>query len=141
MRKYALFLIPSSLFFFIKIIDIGVRFSDTNIYFYTAYEVLQGKLLYKDIFFTNLPLFMYISALYHFISGGSIHFYYFTAVLESIITGFLIFLIVSRQTKDKLIATLSSAIYLFSYIVLATSDHQSGVFLASLFAVLSYFFF
>ena len=141
MKSFYWFVLPASLFFLLKITDLGVRFSDTNIYFYTAYEVLQGKLLYKDIFFTNLPLFMYISALYHIISGGSIHFYYFTAVLESIITGFLIFLIVSRQTKDWLIATFSSAVYLFSYIVLATSDHQSGVFLASLFAVLSYFFF
>lgn len=141
MKRYLPFLIPVIAFLLIKLTALGVRFSDTNIYFYTAYQVLQGKLLYKDIFFTNFPLFIYISSIYHLLSGGNIYFYYFTAALESIGTAFLIYLLTLKESKKVLIATVCSAAYLFSYLVLATSDHQTGVFLASFFATLSYYFY
>lgn len=141
MKKYFPYFILALPFFLLKLTNLGIWLSDTNIYFYTGYKLLQGKILYKDIFFTNFPLFPYISALYFFLTNGNLPLFFFTAVVEVIITGFFIYKIVLDQEKNKIVALLSSAIYLYSFIVLATSDHQSGVFLGGLFAVTSYYFF
>jgi hypothetical protein len=140
-RTFYPFFIPAVIFLFLKITSLGIRFSDTNIYFYTAYKVLQGKVLYKDIFFTNFPLFIYISSLYHMISGGNLLFYYFTSSLEITATAFLIYILALRKTKETIISIMSASLYFFSYLVLATSDHQTGVFIGAFFAVLSYFFY
>lgn len=128
------------LFLIIKAVNNGVRLSDTNIYFNIAYQIFQGKLLYKDIFFSNFPLFAYISSFYYLITGKNIELFYFTSAIEiSAITTF-IYLIVYKKTKDYIASITSSLLYVFSFIVLSTSDHQTGVFTASLFAILSLYF-
>lgn len=130
------------IFFFliIKIANNSVRLSDTNIYFNIAYQIFQGKLLYKDIFFSNFPFFSYISSFYYALSGNNITFFYFTSAIEVSIITIFIYFIVYKKTKDYIISTTSSLMYIFSFMVLSTSDHQTGVFTASLLAVLSYFF-
>ena len=133
-----LFLIFS--FLVIKVINNGIRLSDTNIYFNIAYQISHGKVLYKDIFFSNFPFFSYVSSLYYFLSGKNIEFFYFTSAIEIAIVTFFIYLITYRKTKDYIISIASSALYIFSFMVLSTSDYQTGVFTASLFAVLSYYF-
>lgn len=130
------------LFFFLlfKYFNLDIRLSDTNIYFYTGFQILNGKILYKDIFFTNFPLLPYISALYYILAGKSLKLFYFTSSIEiTVITSF-IFYLVYKKTKDAYIAFLSSIVYIFSFLILSTSDHQTGVFTASLFSVISYFF-
>lgn len=130
------------IFFFliIKAINNSVRLSDTNIYFNIAYQIFQGKLLYKDIFFSNFPFFSYVSSFFYLLSGKNIEFFYFTSAIEvSIITTF-IYLITYRKTKDYIISITSSLLYIFSFMVLSTSDHQTGVFTASLLAVLGFYF-
>lgn len=129
------------LFLLLKSSSLSLRLSDTNVYFYTAYQILQGKLLYADIFFTNFPIFPYLSSLYLAISGNNIYFYYFTASIEIALISVFIYAIIIRQWDNKQYAIICQLLYLFSFIILATSDHQSGVFMASLFAVISYFFF
>ena len=128
------------LFFIAKITNIGVRLSDTNIYFDVAYQIFQGKLIYRDFFYANFPLFAYISSLYYFLVGKNIEFFYITSALEAIAISSLIYYITLDKTKNILVAFFSSIIYIFSFIVLSTSDHQTGVFTASLFAVLAYLF-
>jgi hypothetical protein len=125
----------------LRLTNLSVRLSDTNIYFYTAYELLQGKMLYKDIFFTNLPLFPYISSFYLLISGKNILFYYFSSTLEISIISLLIYYLLYKKTHDTIVSLTASFLYLYSFMVLSTSEHQTGVFLASLFSVLSYLFF
>jgi hypothetical protein len=126
--------------FVLRLSNLSIRLSDTNIYFYTAYELLQGKLLYRDIFFTNFPLFPYISAVYLFFSNKHILFYYLTPTIEISITALLIYYIVYKKTKMYGTALFSFLLYILSFMVLSTSEHQTGVFLASLFAVLAYLF-
>lgn len=129
-----------SFFLIIKIVNNSVRLSDTNIYFNIAYQIFQGKLLYRDIFFSNFPFFSYVSSFYYLLSGKNIDFFYLTSAIEvSVITAF-IYLIVYKKTKDYIASIISSLLYIFSFMVLSTSDHQTGVFTASLFAVLSYYF-
>lgn len=135
------FLILAIFFIAIKLHSLGIRASDTNIYFYTAKELLSGKILYKDIFFTNFPLIPYAAAFYYIVSGGNLLFYYFTATIEVILTGGVLYWFSYYQSSSRLSATLTSALYLFSFMILSTSDHQTGVFLAALFSLSSYILF
>lgn len=130
-----------TIFLLIKIQSLGIRASDTSIYFYTAKELLSGKALYRDIFFTNFPVVPYIAAFYYLMSGGNLLFYFFTATIEVIITGALIYYLTLKKTSSILSSTLAASLYLFSFLILATSDHQSGVFLAGLLSITSYIFF
>lgn len=140
MKKFILPLLVIVFFLIIKIITNGIRLSDTNIYFNIAYQISHGKILYKDIFFSNFPFFSYVSSLYYFLSSGNINLFYFTSAIEIGIITFFIYLITYRKTKNYIISIISSTLYSLSFMVLSTSDHQTGVFTAALFAVLSYFF-
>ncbi len=131
-----LFLILPFLLF--KFLNAGVRLSDTNVYFYTVHLLLQGKLLYRDIFFTNLPLFPYLAAFYKLATGGNIVWFYATSAIEAAGVTFFLYKIALKKSKDNSAALIASISYLFSFLVLSTSDHQTGVFAASLFAVVSY---
>lgn len=141
MKKYFPYFFLALPFFLLKITNLGIWLSDTNIYFYTGYQLLQGKILYKDIFFTNFPLLPYISSLYFLLTAGNLPLFFFTSSIEAILVGFMIYIIVLKECKSKLQALLASSLYLYSFIVLATSNHQTGVFIASLFAILAYLFF
>ena len=135
------FIICITIFVFIKLQNLGIRLSDTNIYFLTGKELLSGKILYKDIFFTNFPLIPYIASLYFLVSGGNLLFYYFTAILEITVTSGIIYYLAFKESSSRLTSTTTLFLYLFSFMILSTSSHQSGVFLAALFGVSSYFFF
>lgn len=128
----------AAIFLAIKLPHLSIRMSDSNIYFYNGYQILHGQLLYKDIFFTNFPIIPYISAVYFLLLNGNLKLYYVTPLIETLITASFIFYIVQSKTKQLLVSTVSAAVYLFSFIILSTSDHQTGVFLASLFSVASF---
>jgi len=119
---------------------LSIRLSDSNIYFVTASHLAKGEILYRDIFFTNFPLLPYLSVLYYWMLGGNLKMYFFTSAIETSVVALLIFYVLLREGKSYLLATISSFVYIFSVLVLITTDHQTGVFLASLFAVLSYMF-
>ena len=128
-------------FLFIKLINFDFRVTDANIYFYTGKELLEGKLLYRDIFFTNFPLIPYVASIYFWISQGNVLFYYLTSSFEVCLTTVLISIIVLKQSKSYLLALCIPLLYLFSFMILATSQFQTGVFLTCLFIVISYWFF
>jgi len=130
------------IFFFLifKAANNSIRLSDTNTYFNVAYQMSQGKILYKDIFFSNFPLFQYTSFAYYSLGSKSLEFFYLTSCIEVAIITLFIYLITYKKTKNYLISILSCFLYIFSFMLLSTSDHQTGVFTASLFGVLSYLF-
>lgn len=133
------FIISVICFLLLKIPGVTIRLSDTNIYIQMAQHILQGKLLYKDIFLTNLPFFPYLSTMYWVLVGKDPLWFYRTAALEAVLTALLIYLITSGKNLPRSIPVMAAISYLFSFIVLATSDHQTGIFFASLMATLSYF--
>ena len=139
--KESLFsLIALFIFITVKFDSPQIRISDTNIYFYTAHALLEGKLLYKDVFFTNLPLFPYISFFYGIITNWDLQAFYATPILEISVTAFFIFLCAQKLSKKPYQIAAAVVLYLFSFTILATSDHQTGVFSASLFAIIGYYF-
>lgn len=119
----------------------AIRLSDTNGYILHASRILQGAIVYRDMFFTNAPLFAYISALYLFLVGGSVKLFYITSLIEICITSFFLYKIIEIRTKSPLFSVIGLALYLNSFIVLATSVYQTGIFTVTLFATASYFFF
>jgi predicted membrane-bound dolichyl-phosphate-mannose-protein mannosyltransferase len=127
-------------FLIMKFSNNGIRLSDTNTYFNIAYQMSHGKILYKDIFFSNFPFFSYLSYFYYFLSGKNINLFYFTSEIEVALITLLIYFISYRKTKDYIVSITASLLYILSFMVLSTSDHQTGVFTACLFAVLSYYF-
>lgn len=128
------------LFLAIKIPHLSIRFSDTNVYFYEGYKILHGAKIYKDILFTNLPMWGYVSAAYVFLTGGSLTSFFFISKLEVCITALFLFLIAKKKTENSWAQITAPAVYLFSTAMLATSEHQTGVFFAILGAVASYYF-
>jgi len=140
MKKIIPLLFLIFFFLIIKVADNGIRLSDTNSYFNVAYQISHGKILYKDIIFSNFPFFSYVASLYYFLSGKSIEIFYFTSSVEIAIIISLIHLITYRKTKNYIISITSSILYALSFMVLSTSDHQTGVFTACLFAILGFFF-
>jgi hypothetical protein len=128
-------------FILIKSAGFGVRLSDTNIYFSTGHKLLEGQVLYRDIFFTNFPLLPYLSSIYFLLTGGSVSLFFLTPVIEVSAISFLIYLITKEKTGNTFLSVTSSVLYLFSFIILSTSDHQTGVFFASLTAIISYYFY
>jgi hypothetical protein len=139
MKKIIPLLFLIIIFLALKATNNEIRLSDTNIYFNIAYQITHGKILYKDIFFSNFPLFSYVSSFYYFLTAGNIGLFYFTSSIEVVIITSLIYFITYRKTRSNVVSITSSSLYALSFMVLSTSDHQTGVFSASLFAVLSYF--
>lgn len=135
------FLLGVLVYLGLKLSTLSVRLSDSNIYFVTASHLATGAMLYRDIFFTNFPLHPYVSLVYFSVLRGDVYWYFFTPAIEASIVALLIYAIVLRKTKNYLVSTLSGFVYLFSVIVFITTDHQTGVFFASLMACLSYLFF
>lgn len=122
-----------------KLSNLSIRLSDTNVYFVIASRILEGSVLYRDIFHTNLPLMPYIHSLYLVLTGFNPLAFYATPLLE--ITGTLIILtlLFMRMRLPLLMICGSLIAYLYSFIVLATSDHQTGIHTAVFFAVLAYY--
>lgn len=133
------FFAASLLLIFLRIANLGIRLSDTNIYFYTSIKLLEGNLLYKDIFFTNFPVFPYLSIAYLLLALKQLPLYYLTSTIELIIISFLVYHIAWRKTKEYIPSLMSALLYMFSFIVLSTSEHQTGVFTATFFALLGYY--
>lgn len=134
----ALLLLAVILFLTIKINFLTPRFSDSNFYFYLAHHLGKTGQLYKDFFFTNLPLFPYFLHLLHRL-GLAWHGLQLLPAIQAGLTTIILFLIIKERVKNNLIALLLSVFYLSSFTVLATSDYETGIHLATLFLALSFY--
>lgn len=139
-KEVFFFTITILIFILIKSGAPQIRISDTNIYFYTARSLFEGSILYKDIFFTNLPLFPYVSLIYGIITNWNLQAFYATPIFEILLVSFFIFICSQKISKNPSYSMTAVILYVFSFTTLATSDHQTGVFSASLFAIIGYYF-
>lgn len=137
LRKHVLFFVPLGFFLWFKFSNLGILFSDTNVYFYIGKLILEGNMLYRDIFFTNLPLFALISAGYYWILQGNLLAFYVSGIIEILVLYTIIYVLVYRHHKKRDIAVMAGGVYLFSTHVMLASGQQ-GITTASLFAVLAY---
>ncbi len=126
-------------FLVLKFSYFSYKYSDTYGYFMHGTYILQGKMLYRDMFMTNLPLFPYISAMYVWLIGD--HVWLFTRIssIEAALCAFLIWLIIRKTVKSIYVQTVILVTYLFSALILINTEFQSGIITAALFALLTYY--
>lgn len=127
------------LFLLIKSLSVGVHLSDTNVYIAIADAINRGSVLYKDIFFTNAPGYPYMARAYLWLSGGDVERFYAAAVFETALTGLLIFAILSQRKLHPGWCLIGMLTYLSSFIVLATTDHATGIHTAVLFLIAGWY--
>ncbi len=140
LKVWGVFLVVG-IFVLIRLANSGARLSDTGIYIWTADQMLSGKLLYRDIFFTNLPLFPVWSAGYVNILRSNVEGFFLTAMVESMIAALLVAVVVYRKTKNYWAMLGSLATYLISAWSLNVSAAQNGVFVATICGLIAYIWF
>ena len=134
-KYFLIFLGVILLFLIINISQIGFKFSDENIYFYMGKLILQGQLPYQDFFFASPPLQIIIIAGFLTLFGSKIILLKLLPIFASIISSIFIFIILKKRFSS-LHGLLASTLYLFSFVVLATTDHSTGIHLATMFLVI-----
>lgn len=138
--KLGLLFIAPLIFLVQKFTTAGIRLSDTNLYYSMGEAVLKGRHLYTDIFFTNLPLFPYISAFYTIASGKNLILFYLIGSIEAVICYALIFIIGYLKTRHFMSSLLGALLFLYSFTILYISDSQTGVLTATIFLLLGYLY-
>lgn len=127
-----------ALFLIIKISQMGFKFSDENIYFYMGNMILQGNLPYRDFFFASPPFQILIISGLLSIFGSRIILLKLIPLIAVSISSVFIFLFV-KKISNKFYAIFSSVIYLFSFVVLTTTDHSTGIHLTTMFLLISFY--
>jgi len=140
-KKYFLGLVGLVFFFLIiKLPGMAFKFSDENIYFYMGKSILEGIIPYKDFFFASPPLQIAIISLIMVFIGKNLVLLKLIPIIASIISTIFLYEIVKGELNEKA-ALFSSALYLFSFVVLATTDHFTGIHLTTMFIIISLYFF
>jgi len=126
------------IFWLIKLAHLEFHFGDGNVYYYMADRLLQGTLPYRDFLIADPPLLVILLAGIKLLIGNQlILFQTVPLILESITAVLLFFL--SRQQLPKL-AKFIPALYLFSFLILSTTDYLTGLHFVNCLIVLAYFF-
>lgn len=125
-------------FILVKIPSIGPKISDENYLWYSAKLLADGILPYKDFFFASPPLQIGIQALLFKTIGFNIWAFKFLPIIYSIISAFFIYL--SLKSSGQVKALLGVVLFLFSFVVLTTTDHDSGVHLLTMLLFASFYF-
>ncbi len=135
--KYSLGLIGILLIFaIIKISQIGFKFSDENIYFYMGKLMLQGQLPYRDFFFASPPLQIIIITSFLGLIGSKVLLLKLLPIFATITSSIFVFKIAKKATSSSY-GLIASILYLFSFVVLTTTDHSTGVHLTTMFFIIS----
>lgn len=124
------------LFMVIKLIFIFPTFSDENVYFNIAKNVLEGKIPYKDFFFAHPPLQIYFLAFMFKIFGTSFLVGKLLSLITSTLSVFLIYLIL-KELYDEKSGFLAALIFLITPVFLSFSTIGHGMWETLFFVLLS----
>ncbi len=124
-------------FILVKLDGLTWRFGDENAYFYMARELLQGQLPYRDFLIADPPLLVFLLAGIKLIIGRQLFLFHWVPILLEGVTAVILYL----ETKKRLpnFARFVPALYLFSFLILSTSDYVSGLHFVTLFISLAYY--
>ncbi len=135
---FVIIILTIALFIGVKLDGLSWRFGDGNAYFYMANQILKGQIPYRDFLLADPPLLVFILAgVKHLIGQKIILLQWLPIVLEATTAGLLF--IISKPKLPKL-AKFIPAVYLFSFLILATSDYVTGLHFVNLFVVLAVIF-
>ncbi len=132
----AVILLTIAIFIWIKLDGITWRFSDSSGYFYMARQLLKGQLPYRDFLIADPPLLIYLLAGVKLIVREKIVLFQWLPIILETTTSMVLY----SQIKKKLpkVAKFFPFIYLFSFLILSTSDYVTGLHFITLFLALAY---
>jgi len=119
-------------FFILKIIEMQFKFSDGHTYMYMAKAVLEGMIPYRDFFFASPPLQIYIIAFGKILVGNEIILLNLIPIFATIGSSFFIFKFMQKKFGE-IEGLVASTLYLFSFLVLLTTDYSTGIHLTTFF--------
>lgn len=128
-----------AVFVLVKAANIASKISDENFYFFASHLLAQGVLPYRDFFFQHLPGQLLLQAFLIKVFGFNLFLLKLIPILFHVGSGYLIFKIGEAGGLGKLGGITAAAFFLFSFTVLTTSDHGSGVHEAVFWLVLSFY--
>ncbi|PJC45514.1 hypothetical protein CO037_01165, partial [Candidatus Pacearchaeota archaeon CG_4_9_14_0_2_um_filter_30_8] len=132
-NKYEfLFWIISSLFFILKIFELKFKFSDGYIYMYMAKSILEGMVPYRDFFFASPPLQIYLISIMKIFTGENLILLKLIPIIVTVGSSFFIFKFMQKKfgNFEGLVA---STLYLFSFLILLTTDYMTGIHITTFF--------
>ena len=138
-RYFVILAIFIIIFLAIKIPNMSFNFSDENTYFYMGKLILDGYVPYRDFFHANPPVQIYLIGLVMSLVGKHLILLKLIPIAASVTSSLMIFGIVKRYLGEKE-GLLASVLYLFSFVVLTTTDHSTGVHLSVMFILASIYF-
>lgn len=125
-------------FLFLKLSNLTPRVSDENWFFYAVHLVTEGSLPYRDFFFAHLPgqLLLYLPLMRGV--GFNLTIIKSFSFLFVVASAFLLYRMLARRVNSTS-GLFAAALFLFSPIVMWTSDFVSGVHESTFFLVLSWY--
>ena len=127
------------LFLILKVSQLKIKFSDGFTYMYMGKLILEGLVPYRDFFFASPPLQPYLLALGELFLGNHILLLKLIPILSTAGSSYFIYQFM-RKKFGNLQAITSSILFLFSFIILLTTDYSTGIHL-TLFFVLGAMYF
>lgn len=123
--KKAFIFVPVLFFLVYKLSSLEYRFGDQNAYFYMANAILEGEVPYRDFLLADPPLLVYLLALIRTAIGDNILlFSIFPPIFDALSS---VFLYLYLKRKKLSFSFLAPAIYLFSFLIISTSDYVTGL--------------
>ncbi|MBU2616811.1 MAG: glycosyltransferase family 39 protein [Nanoarchaeota archaeon] len=139
LKPKVLFLSSVVLFLIIKLSQLSYKFSDGFTYMYMGNLVLEGLVPYKDFFLANPPLQIYLMALVQTLIGENFLLLKLIPLFATIGSSFFIYGFMKRKFGDFQALT-ASILFLFSFLILLTTDYSTGIHLTLFFTLGAIYF-
>ncbi|MCR4327039.1 MAG: glycosyltransferase family 39 protein [Nanoarchaeota archaeon] len=125
-KSHLYFCLIASLFLILKLTQMRFKFSDGFTYMYMGKLILEGLTPYKDFFFASPPLQPYIIAFFEIFIGNKILLIKLIPIFAAIGSAFFIYSFVKKKFGD-LQGLTASVLFLFSFLILLTTDYSTGI--------------
>ncbi len=125
-KSFLCFLSVALVFLILKILELRFKFSDGFTYMYMGRMILDGLVPYKDFFFASPPLQIYLMAFGELFTGGNFLFLKLIPIISAVGSSFFIYSYMRKKFNGSY-GLLASALFLFSLLVLLTTDYSTGI--------------
>jgi hypothetical protein len=127
-----LFLGSLLLFLIIKISQLRFKFSDGYTYMYMGKLILEGLIPYKDFFFASPPFQSYLMAFAMIFINKNFILLKLIPIFFTLGSAFFIYSFMKKKFSDKQ-GLVASTLFLFSYLILLTTDYSTGIHITTFF--------
>lgn len=111
-------------FFVYKIFNLTFRYSDHNLYFFEAGQLLHGLAPHRDFFLTDTGFYVALLAGIKFLIGAHILWLQILPIILHVGSAVILFLFLKHWRNP--LAAIAPLLYLFSFSTLANSDYATG---------------